>query len=68
MVARSQGFHASASQQDLGLFMVINFALSEAKYNGTTITVLGRNSAFTPVREMTVIEGICRSQHSPVCF
>ncbi|KAL7227096.1 hypothetical protein ACSBR1_022041 [Camellia fascicularis] len=64
MVARSQGFYASASQQDLGLLMVMNFALSEGKYNGNTITVLGRNSAFTPVREMPVIEGICRSQGS----
>ncbi|KAI7992333.1 Dirigent protein 19 [Camellia lanceoleosa] len=57
MVGRAQGFYASASQQDLGLLMVMNFAFSEGKYNGSTLTVLGRNSVFTPVREMPVIGG-----------
>ncbi|KAL7227098.1 hypothetical protein ACSBR1_022043 [Camellia fascicularis] len=57
VVGRCQGFYASASQQDLGFMMVMNFAFSTGKYNGSTITVLGRNAALNPVREMPVIGG-----------
>ncbi|KAG2675130.1 hypothetical protein I3843_13G150500 [Carya illinoinensis] len=57
LVGRAQGFYASASQQDLGLLMVMNFAFMEGKYNGSTITVLGRNSVLNAVREMPVVGG-----------
>jgi hypothetical protein len=57
MVGRAQGFYASASQQELGLLMVMNFAFIEGKYNGSTISVLGRNAVFSAVREMPVIGG-----------
>jgi len=57
MVGRAQGLYGSASQQGLGLMMVMNFAFMEGKYNGSTITVLGRNSVFSKVREMAVISG-----------
>jgi len=57
LVGRAQGFYASASQQELGLLMVMNFAFIEGKYNGSTISVLGRNAVFSAVREMPVIGG-----------
>ncbi|KAJ7005259.1 dirigent protein 22-like [Populus alba x Populus x berolinensis] len=57
MVGKAQGFYAQASQQDLGLLMAMNFAFIEGKYNGSTITVLGRNEVFSTVREMPVIGG-----------
>ncbi|XP_062173184.1 dirigent protein 22-like [Alnus glutinosa] len=57
MVGRAQGFYASASQQELSLLMVMNFAFIEGKYNGSTISVLGRNAVFSTVREMPVIGG-----------
>ncbi|XP_052205531.1 dirigent protein 22-like [Diospyros lotus] len=57
MVGRAQGFYASASQQEVGLIMVMNFAFMEGKYNGSTITVLGRNTVFSKVREMPVVGG-----------
>lgn len=37
--------------------MAMNFAILEGKYNGSTITVFGRNSVFDKVREMPVIGG-----------
>lgn len=37
--------------------MAMNFAFIQGKYNGSTITVLGRNQEFNKVREMPVIEG-----------
>ncbi|KAF5725508.1 dirigent protein 19-like [Tripterygium wilfordii] len=57
LVGRAQGFYASASKEDFGFLMVMNFAFSEGKYNGSTITVLGRNPILLPVREMPVIGG-----------
>ena len=57
MVGRAQGFYAQASQQDTGLLMAMNFAFIEGKYNGSTVTVLGRNQVFSTVREMPVIGG-----------
>ncbi|GMH10283.1 hypothetical protein Nepgr_012124 [Nepenthes gracilis] len=57
LVGRAQGFYASASQEQIGLLMAMNFAFIEGKYNGSTITVLGRNTVFSKVREMPVIGG-----------
>ncbi|GAB4835131.1 Dirigent protein 19 [Ancistrocladus abbreviatus] len=57
LIGRAQGFYASASQEEVGLLMAMNFAFMEGKYNGSTITVLGRNTVFSKVREMPVIGG-----------
>ncbi|GAV88519.1 Dirigent domain-containing protein, partial [Cephalotus follicularis] len=57
LIGKAQGFYASASQQEVGFLMAMNFAFVEGKYNGSTITVLGRNSVLSPVREMPVIGG-----------
>ncbi|XVE60094.1 hypothetical protein DITRI_Ditri05aG0099400 [Diplodiscus trichospermus] len=57
LVGKAQGFYSSASQQEVGLLMAMNFAFMEGKYNGSTITILGRNTVFSKVREMPVIGG-----------
>ncbi|XP_062015609.1 dirigent protein 22-like [Rosa rugosa] len=57
LLGRAQGFYASASQQEVGLLMAMNFHFIQGKYNGSTITVLGRNPVFNKVREMPVIGG-----------
>lgn len=57
MVGRAQGFYALASQEEVGLLMVMNFVFLEGKYNGSTITVMGRNPVFHSVREMPVVGG-----------
>ncbi|OAY28926.1 dirigent protein 19 [Manihot esculenta] len=57
VVGRSQGLYAAASQEEAGLLMVMNFVLLEGKYNGSTITILGRNRVVSKVREMPVIGG-----------
>ncbi|KAB1227907.1 Dirigent protein 19 [Morella rubra] len=46
-----------ASQEELGLLMAMNFAFTEGKYNGSTISVPGRNAVYAKVREMAVIGG-----------
>lgn len=57
LIGKAQGFYASAAQQEVGLMMAMNFAFLQGKYNGSTITVLGRNPVFSTVREMPVIGG-----------
>ncbi|KNA14909.1 hypothetical protein SOVF_103120 [Spinacia oleracea] len=57
LAGRAQGFYASACQKDVGLLMAMNFAFMEGKYNGSTITVLGRNMVFDKIREMPIIGG-----------
>lgn len=57
LVGKAQGFYASTSQSEVDLIMAMNFAITEGKYNGSTITVLGRNPVFNKVREMPVIGG-----------
>ncbi|KAM5582347.1 dirigent protein 19 [Rosa sericea] len=57
LLGRAQGFYASASQEDLSLLMVQNFAFVQGKYNGSTITLMGRNSLSNKVRELSVIGG-----------
>ncbi|KAJ6864581.1 hypothetical protein NC651_035208 [Populus alba x Populus x berolinensis] len=57
LVGRAQGFYASASQNDIGLLMTMNFVFMEGKHNGSTLSVLGRNSVFSTVREMPIVGG-----------
>ncbi|KAF8396027.1 hypothetical protein HHK36_017639 [Tetracentron sinense] len=57
LVGRAQGMYAYASQNELGLLMVLNFAFMEGKYNGSTLSMLGRNMALSEVREMPVVGG-----------
>ncbi|KDP21891.1 hypothetical protein JCGZ_03029 [Jatropha curcas] len=56
-VGKAQGIYASASLSELSLLMVLNFAFTEGKYNGSYLSVLGRNSVFSGVREMPIVGG-----------
>ncbi|XP_031501900.1 dirigent protein 22-like [Nymphaea colorata] len=56
-VGRCQGIYASASQQDLGLLMSMNLVFTEGRYNGSTLSIIGRNSVFHKLREMPVVGG-----------
>ncbi|XP_058091240.1 dirigent protein 22-like [Magnolia sinica] len=57
LLGRAQGLYAGVSQQEIGLMMAMNFAFMDGKYNGSTITVLGRNTVLSKVREMPVVGG-----------
>ncbi|XP_060169938.1 dirigent protein 22-like [Lycium barbarum] len=57
LVGRAQGIYAQASLNDVGLLMVLNFAFVEGKYNGSSLSVLGRNSVMSAVREMPIVGG-----------
>lgn len=57
VVGRAQGIYASASQSEVGLLMVLNFAFTEGEFNGSALSVLGRNTVFSKVREFPIIGG-----------
>ncbi|KAF8403943.1 hypothetical protein HHK36_012050 [Tetracentron sinense] len=57
LIGKAQGLYASASQSELSILMGMNFAFMEGKYNGSTISVLGRNAVFLKVREMPIVGG-----------
>ncbi|GAB4851500.1 hypothetical protein Ancab_030901, partial [Ancistrocladus abbreviatus] len=46
-VGRAQGIYASADMNEVGLLMVMNFAFKEGKYNGSTLSLLGRNAVLS---------------------
>ncbi|KAL2478376.1 Dirigent protein 21 [Forsythia ovata] len=57
LVGRAQGMYSMASQYDGSLLMVVNFVFTEGKFNGSSVSVLGRNPVLDAVREMPVVGG-----------
>ncbi|XP_062076746.1 dirigent protein 22-like [Humulus lupulus] len=57
LLGKAQGFYALASQTEGALLMAMNFHIVQGKYNGSTLSILGRNQVFHKVREMPVIGG-----------
>ncbi|KAL2320891.1 hypothetical protein Fmac_029860 [Flemingia macrophylla] len=58
VVGKAQGLYASISQGELGLMMVMTMAFTDGEFNGSTISVLGRNMIMSEsVREMPIIGG-----------
>ena len=57
LVGKAQGIYASASQSETGLLMVLNYVFTEGKYNGSSLSILGRNAVFSGVREMPIVGG-----------
>ncbi|KAG8500384.1 hypothetical protein CXB51_002773 [Gossypium anomalum] len=57
MVGKAQGSYVVASQGELSLLMVLNFDFTEGKYNGSTLSVLGRNEVLSAAREMPIVGG-----------
>ncbi|KAK9690801.1 hypothetical protein RND81_09G155100 [Saponaria officinalis] len=57
MVGRAQGLYGSACQDEVGLIMVLSYNFIDGPYNGSSISIMGRNSVMHPVREMPVVGG-----------
>ncbi|KAL2320896.1 hypothetical protein Fmac_029865 [Flemingia macrophylla] len=59
-LGKAQGFYLSATQKaGLELEIIMGFVLTftEGKFNGSTLSVLGRNHIISEVREMPIIGG-----------
>ncbi|KAK9156614.1 hypothetical protein Scep_003188 [Stephania cephalantha] len=58
VVGRAQGLSSSVSQSDTTILMAFNLVFTTGKFNGSTISILGRNSIYaSKVREMPVVGG-----------
>ncbi|KAK7392769.1 hypothetical protein VNO78_21216 [Psophocarpus tetragonolobus] len=57
VVGRAQGMYASASQTELGFLMTLSFVFTQGEFNGSTLSVLGRNTVLSAVREMPIVGG-----------
>ncbi|KAF3549847.1 hypothetical protein DY000_02010592 [Brassica cretica] len=57
LLGQAQGFYAGAAQKEFSFLVGMNFAFKTGKYNGSTITILGRNPVLSKVREMPIVGG-----------
>lgn len=57
IVGRAQGLTGSSSLEETSLIMTINFVFTTGKYNGSTLSVLGRNPLSNKHREMAIVGG-----------
>ncbi|KAL8096679.1 dirigent protein 22-like [Apium graveolens] len=56
-VGRAQGIYSAASRNEIGLLMVVSYVFTQGKFNGSTISVLGRNAILSAIREMPIVGG-----------
>ncbi|KAK6240790.1 Dirigent protein - like 7 [Theobroma cacao] len=56
-LGRAQGLYGSDGKEEVSLLMAMDFVFTSGKYNGSSLTVLGRNPVFHPLREMPIIGG-----------
>ncbi|KVI00845.1 dirigent protein 22-like [Cynara cardunculus var. scolymus] len=57
VVGKAQGLYAFAARKEPALLMVVNFEFTQGDYNGSSISVLGRNPVMVDVREMPIVGG-----------
>ncbi|KAJ1265037.1 hypothetical protein BS78_08G047400 [Paspalum vaginatum] len=57
LLGRAQGTYISAGKDEVSLLMNMNFVFEAGKYNGSTVSIMGRNKVFSDVREMAVVGG-----------
>ncbi|KAL9233024.1 hypothetical protein vseg_008067 [Gypsophila vaccaria] len=57
VIGHAQGMYGFADQSQLALLMTMNLVFSDGDFNGSTLSVMGRNSVMDSVREMAVVGG-----------
>ncbi|KAJ8760067.1 hypothetical protein K2173_010923 [Erythroxylum novogranatense] len=57
LIGKAQGFYGSSSQEEVSFILAMNCVFTEERYNGSTITIFGRDPILSEVREMPVIGG-----------
>lgn len=56
-VGRAQGLSGSTGRDELTLIMAISFAFTNGEFNGSSLSMLGRNPITEPVRELAIVGG-----------
>lgn len=57
LVGRAQGIYGFESKSEYALLMVMNLVFEEGQYNGSTLSILGRNAILAGVREFPIVGG-----------
>ncbi|KAL3814044.1 hypothetical protein ACJIZ3_015312 [Penstemon smallii] len=57
IVGRAQGLFGSTSLEEIGFHMTFSFVFTSGKYNGSTISLIGRNPFFNEHRELPIVGG-----------
>ncbi|ERN13407.1 dirigent protein 22 [Amborella trichopoda] len=57
LIGTVQGIEVVSSQTELSVTMALNFVFTGGEFNGSTLTVVGRNPILQDVREMPVVGG-----------
>nr|AFK42808.1 unknown [Lotus japonicus] len=60
LIGKAQGFYMTVAQEAelyLELIMGMTFTFMEGEFNGSTLTVMGRNTISSPIREMPIVGG-----------
>ncbi|CAI9113240.1 OLC1v1013813C1 [Oldenlandia corymbosa var. corymbosa] len=57
VIGRGQGFFTFSSQEELSALVTLNFVFTDGEFDGSTLSVLGRNPITQTYRELPVIGG-----------
>ncbi|KAJ8765133.1 hypothetical protein K2173_010622 [Erythroxylum novogranatense] len=57
LVGRAQGLYGSAGQTETSMITVMSYAFTDGTYSGSSINLLGKNSAQSQVREIPIVGG-----------
>lgn len=57
LVGRAQGLTGADNQAEFGQIMAMDFGFTQGRYNGSSLSIFGRNRASDPIREVPVVSG-----------
>lgn len=57
LVGSAQGLYGSAGQQELCLIVALNYGFTHGICNGSSLSLVGKNSAINSTREMAIVGG-----------
>ncbi|OMO92817.1 Plant disease resistance response protein [Corchorus olitorius] len=56
-IGRAQGLYAFSGRDEMSMLMAMNLVFTTGDFNGSTLTILARNPAGPPYRELPIIGG-----------
>ncbi|XP_057493266.1 dirigent protein 22-like [Actinidia eriantha] len=57
IIGRAQGIYAAAGLQEVDLLLTLNYVFTSGQFNGSTLSILGRNPIFNTYRELPIVGG-----------
>ncbi|CAI0408012.1 unnamed protein product [Linum tenue] len=57
VIGRAQGMYAAAGRSEISLLMSMSYGFTDGDYDGSSLSIVGRNRAVDPTRELPVLGG-----------